>query len=219
MTTRATDSPLTFLRPDSLAAAVHSEAESDAALALRLRDGDTRAAEVLVLRYHRPLMGYLRRLGGQAAVAEELHQQTWLSVLQNAARFDPKGKDAGVGKNGVRHGSGPSFKAWLFRIATNKANDLWRRRRREPAGDWGLDSAAAAAPEARLENAEQAERLRAAIARLPEAQRQVLMLRYYGGLKFSEIAEALGCPLNTALGRMHKALLKLRTMMEDEVSA
>ena len=55
---------------------------------------------------------------------------------------------------------------------------------------------------------------RDAISRLPEAQRQVLMLRYYSGLKFIEIAEMIGCPLNTALGRMHKAMIKLKEMME-----
>ena len=49
-----------------------------------------------------------------------------------------------------------------------------------------------------------------AIAQLPESQRQVLMLRYYSEMKFVDIAVLLGCPLNTALGRMHKAMLKLK---------
>ena len=72
------------------------------------------------------------------------------------------------------------------------------------------------APDAshRMEGSEQEERLREAIARLPENQRQVLMLRYYSDLKFVQIAELLGCPLNTALGRMHKAMLKLKQMLE-----
>ena len=74
-----------------------------------------------------------------------------------------------------------------------------------------------AAPHAghRLEGTEQAEKLRRAIEKLPEAQRQVLMLRYYSNLKFVEIASLLGCPLNTALGRMHKATLKLKQLMES----
>jgi len=50
---------------------------------------------------------------------------------------------------------------------------------------------------------------------LPEAQKQVLLLRYYSNLKFVEIAQMLGCPLNTALGRMHKAMLKLKQLMEE----
>ena len=59
------------------------------------------------------------------------------------------------------------------------------------------------------------EKLKWAIGQLPELQRQVLMLRYYSNLKFVEIAEVLGCPLNTALGRMHKAMLKLKDLMEE----
>ncbi len=50
---------------------------------------------------------------------------------------------------------------------------------------------------------------------MPESQRQVLLLRYYSNLKFIEIAEMLGCPLNTALGRVHKALIKLRQVMGE----
>ena len=72
------------------------------------------------------------------------------------------------------------------------------------------------APDAsyRMQGSEQEEKLRRAIDALPENQKQVLLLRYYSGLKFIEIADMLGCPLNTALGRMHKAMLKLKQMME-----
>jgi RNA polymerase sigma-70 factor, ECF subfamily len=66
-----------------------------------------------------------------------------------------------------------------------------------------------------LENSEQVGKLRSAIERLPEGQRQVLLLRYYSGLKFVEIAQTLGCPLNTALGRMHKAMQRLKQLMEE----
>src|SRR5437867_3494038 len=68
----------------------------------------------------------------------------------------------------------------------------------------------------RLDGTEQDEKLRRAIDRLPEHQKQVLLLRYYSNLKFVEIAEMLGCPLNTALGRVHKAILKLRQVMGEE---
>src|SRR5206468_10021943 len=67
-----------------------------------------------------------------------------------------------------------------------------------------------------LEGSDQEQKLRRAIEQLPDAQKQVLMLRYYSSLKFVEIAQMLGCPLNTALGRMHKAMIRLREVMEDE---
>jgi RNA polymerase sigma-70 factor (ECF subfamily) len=178
----------------------------DEVLILRLRGGETAAGEVLVRRYYAPLMRYLQRLAGSDHLAEELHQQTWLSVLDHIEKFDP----AASGQGG--------FKAWLFRIATNKANDLWRSRGRERAAKEGLrliSETEGPAAGSRMEGTEQELRLREAIDKLPEPQRQVLLLRYYSNLKFVEIAELLGCPLNTALGRMHKAMLKLKQMMEN----
>jgi RNA polymerase sigma-70 factor (ECF subfamily) len=177
--------------------------ESDELLARRLRDGDARAGETLAKRHAVALLRYLQRVLRSDQLAEELHQQTWLSVLEHLDRFDGSGGPGG-------------FKAWLFRIATNKANDLWRSKGREKNAKEGLRLVtegqgpdAAAAPE----TAEQVDRLRWAIDQLPEAQRQVLLLRYYSEMKFVEIAEMLGCPLNTALGRMHKAMTKLKELL------
>ena len=170
-----------------------------------LRDGSPAAGEVLVKRYYQPLMRYLLRISGGEHLAEELHQQTWLSVLGHLDKFDKQSASGG-------------FKAWLFRIATNKANDYWRSSGREKNAKEGLKLVTDdVAPHAghRIEGTEQEQKLHRAISRLPEAQRQVLMLRYYSNLKFVEIAELLGCPLNTALGRMHKAMIKLKQLMEE----
>lgn len=182
-----------------------SGVESDESLLERLRAGESAAGEMLVGRYTSALLRYLQRLTGSNHLAEELHQQTWLSVLDHLDRFDPSSSSGG-------------FKAWLFRIATNKANDLWRSRGREKNAKQGLKLVSDdQAPHAgtRIEGDEQVARLLDAIQQLPENQREVLLLRYYSDLKFTDIAEMLGCPLNTALGRMHKAMLKLKQMMES----
>lgn len=181
----------------------------DEVLIQRLCVGETAAGDALCRRYAQPLLRYLQRLAGDG-MAEELHQQTWLSVLDNLEKFDPASVGNGGGANG-------SFKAWLFRIATNKANDHWRSRGRERAAKEGLRLVTDdELPHAghRLEATEQEQKLRRAIDQLPDAQRQVLMLRYYGNMKFVDIARTLGCPLNTALGRVHKAMIKLRQLME-----
>jgi RNA polymerase sigma-70 factor (ECF subfamily) len=202
---------------DSVAA---SGEGSDDSLVRRLRDGDVAAGETLVARHHAALMRYLQRLVG-AEAAEELHQQTWLSVLDHVDRFDPSlgaTSTAAGAAGGTAGGAAGGFKAWLFRIATNKANDLWRSRGREKSAKEGLKLVTEQTlPDAghRLEGTEQDEKQRKAIDKLPENQKQVLMLRYYSNLKFVEIAEMLGCPLNTALGRMHKAILKLRQVMGE----
>ena len=188
------------VKTDSLAPVV----VGDDSLVAKLRGGDMEAAEQLVRRHREPLVRYLVRLCRNEQLAEELHQQTWLSVLEHIGKFDAT--------------AGGGFKAWLFRIATNKANDYWRSSGRERAAKEGLKLVTdQEAPEAGagLAATEQQEKLKAAIDQLPEAQKQVLLLRYYSNLKFVEIAQMLGCPLNTALGRMHKAMIKLKQLMEE----
>jgi RNA polymerase sigma factor (sigma-70 family) len=178
---------------------------TDEALLVRLQAGESAAGDVLVQRYFQPLLRYLRRLAGDE-MAEELLQQTWLSVLDHMDKFDSA---SGIG----------GFKAWLFRIATNKANDHWRSRGREKAAKEGMRLIGTeweAPAGTQLEADEDGARLREAIEQLPESQRQVLYLRYYSDMKFVEIAEVLGCPLNTALGRVHKAMIKLRHMLDPD---
>jgi len=190
---------MVHVAPESVSPAV-----TDDALLQRLRGGDSASGEALVRRHSPALLHYLQRIAGEQ-LAEELYQQTWLSVLDHIDKFD-----ASI--------SGGGFKAWLFRIAANKANDLWRSRGREKAAKEGIklirDEEGPAAGH-RMEGYEQTEKLRHAIQLLPDTQRQVLMLRYYSDLKFVEIATIVGCPLNTALGRMHKAMIKLKQLMEQ----
>jgi RNA polymerase sigma-70 factor (ECF subfamily) len=179
---------------------------SDEALLLGMRSGQTSSGEELVRRYYAPLIRYLQRLTGSSSLAEEMHQQTWLSVLEHLDKFDASGKS----------GAASGFKSWLFRIATNKANDHWRSAGREKAAKEGLrlvTDGELPAADHRMESTEQERKLQAAIQQLPENQRQVLLLRYYSNLKFIEIAELVGCPLNTALGRMHKAMIRLKELM------
>jgi len=194
-------------RPESAAPVRRAEASdpSDSALVAKLRSGDNAAGDELVRRYVEPLVRYLRRLAGSDHVAEELHQQTWLSVLEHLDKFDPNTSNGG-------------FKAWLFRIATNKANDVWRSRGRDRLAREGLKLVVEIeGPDAsqRMRGSEDQQKLLTAVVQLPENQRQVLLLRYYSGLKFIEIADMLGIPLNTALGRMHKAMLRLKQLMES----
>lgn len=182
---------------------------TDEELVQRMRGGEAAAGETLCRRYHASLIRYLQRISRSEVTAEELFQQTWLSVMEHLDRFDPAASSGG-------------FKAWLFRIATNKATDVWRAHGRHRAAIEGLSRMTAVEERpasARMESTEEVNRLRRAIERLPESQRQVLMLRYYSGMKFVDIARTLGCPLNTALGRMHKAVLKLKAAMEGDRSA
>lgn len=202
MTAGTKDNPLATMQAQSSAV----QSLTDEQLVQRLCAGEAAAGQALVQRHHLHLLRYLQRLTGDDQLAEELLQATWLSALENLQRFQSWPVGGG-------------FKAWLFRIATNKANDLWRRRWRESVADQDLELVTDEQGQdasRRLESAEQQQKLLWAIEQLPANQRQVLLLRYYSGMKFIDIAQALGCPLNTVLGRMHKAMLKLKRWMEDE---
>ncbi len=180
---------------------------SDGELVVRLRNGDADAGETLARRHAPALLRYLHRLGGSPTLAEDLHQQTWLSVMDHLDRFDAAAPGG--------------FKAWLYRIATNKANDHWRSAGRERVARQSLRLFADdAVPDhgQRLVDTESQAELSKAIDALPDAQKQVVLMRYYSGMKFVEIAASLGCPLNTALGRMHKAMMKLRQLLNPDAA-
>ncbi len=119
------------------------------------------------------------------------------------------------------------FEPWLFRIAMNRLRDEMRRRKRQAkpmSGEsGGADDPMATmiaseddAPLQRMERDEQIEQMRRAIAQLPEADQQILQLRHAGGLSFAQIAETLEQPLGTVLARGHRAIGKLRKLMEAD---
>ena len=176
---------------------------SDDLLVGRMRAGESAAGEALYRRYHTMLLRYCHRLVGSEHAAEEALQLSWLSVLEHIDRFDPQATPGG-------------FKAWLFRIATNKCNDQFRAGGRARRMQEGLrlvtDQTVPSAAEPLIVS-ERARQVRAAIESLPENQKQIVLLRYYSGMKFVEIAKLVGCPLNTALGRMHKASLRLKELL------
>ena len=182
---------------------------SDESLVRRLLTGDEWAGEDLARRHCSSLLRYLQRLVRSEQLAEELHQQTWTSVLESLDKFD------------LTSGAG-GFKAWLYRIATNKAHDHWRSQGREKKVKEGLKLITdELAPDAahRIEGVEAEAKLRAAIELLPDNQKEILLLRYYANLRFVEIAQMLGCPLNTALGRMHKAMIRLRQLLAEPMES
>jgi RNA polymerase sigma-70 factor (ECF subfamily) len=163
---------------------------SDEDLVGRLVHGDEQALRELLRRYERPLSHFIYRHTGGRDV-EDLYQETWLRVVQHAARFDRSRR----------------FSTWLFHIAVNLCRD-WHRRAPpepvEPPRDSGADDLPAA--EARLD----AQRL---LSTLPELQREVVLLRYYQDLTEDEVAQILDCPKGTVKSRLHNALARLAAVV------
>ncbi len=176
-----------------------------------MAQGDSGAFDTLVHRYEDELFGYLRRYTRNAALAEDVFQNTFLQVWTKGKQFD----------------QGRSFRPWLYMIATNQAIDALRKQNRhnhlslEETRSFGhgegestrlaeLLEGQEADPADSMDWSESQEAVRNAVDQLPVIFREVLILAYYQGLKYREIAEILDMPVGTIKSRLHSSLLKLQ---------
>ncbi|MHC4607491.1 MAG: RNA polymerase sigma factor [Planctomycetota bacterium] len=158
-----------------------------------LQAGDAGAFERFVREFGDRIFRFVGRLVGPRW-AEDLTQEVFLRIHRSVGKYRPTG----------------SFKAWIFTLANNVCIDFLRKRRLETAELPEAQAGPESGPVDALTAVELRDAVLRAVERLPVEQRQVFLLREEAGLAFREIAEVVGCPLNTALGRMHYALLSLR---------
>jgi RNA polymerase sigma-70 factor (ECF subfamily) len=171
------------------------------------------AFDTLVEAYSARLYGYFYRLTGSRHDAEDLLQELFLRLVRMIGGYEHDGR----------------FDGWVFRIATNLVRDRVRRAKTAGGGQTaprvGADEVrsieehpdvAAAEPTQEMHRAEQIDQLQQAIARLPDAEREVILLRHFSQMSFREIADVMGTPLGTALARAHRGLARLRGLMTDE---
>ena len=172
---------------------------SDEELVARSLRGDTDAFGTLILRYRALVIGVAYRIAGDAALADDIAQETFIRLWSKLATFRPEG----------------SMKGWVCRIAANLTIDALRKQK--PTTDISrLDLAAGGkGPEGAALSSEQATQVRAALMRLPVDSRTVLVLREYEGLSYQEIADALRVPLGTVKSRLNDA----RGRLKDELHA
>src|SRR5262245_20073561 len=162
----------------------------------RLREGDFRAFDALFGRYAEPIHRFLSRRVGDSARAEDLTQDTFLSVIRGRGRYV----------------AGGSFRQWLYAIAANAARHDVRTRRRE--GDRLREVAKWSPTSVRDEAAAVHERaVRQALSLLADAQREVIVLHAYEGMTFEEIAQVLRTTGGAARVRAHRAYRKLRELL------
>ena len=158
----------------------------------------------LISQHQGSLFAFLYRTCGDADLAEDLMQETFVRALRASKRYRPQA----------------TVTTWLFSIAANLVRDHWRRRARR-GEELPLDEAALNA----LENPEedalrgmQHQRVQAALLSLPLEQRSALILRYYHDLSYQQIAQVLVCPLGTVRSRIHNGLVRLKEILVTEVS-
>ncbi|NLW86965.1 MAG: sigma-70 family RNA polymerase sigma factor [Planctomycetes bacterium] len=182
-----------------------AEPISDNELLRRHLEGDDESFGILMNRYRRELYNFLFRFMGDAALAEDVFQETFLQVHTSAAAFDQS----------------RTFKPWLFTIAANKGRDAMRSRQRRQTAP--LDATIAGDTEGRtsyadimpadipppdfsLLNTETRQAVEKIMSQMPEGLRVVLLLSYFDELPYKEIAEILNVPLGTVKSRLHAAV-------------
>jgi len=186
------------------------DAREIAELLARCQAGDKTAWDQLVDLYWQRLFGYALRATGNAELAQDLVQETFLRIVQRLGKYDDQGK----------------FEAWLFRILVNLVRDHGRSLSRHPTQSTVIDSDGQRIemtdemagkdprPYEPIDQREDVDRLQMALRKLSEGDRQILLLRHFADMPFKDIARTLNCPIGTVLARAHRALGKLRGIME-----
>ncbi len=179
-----------------------STAERDASNLSAAREGDERAFAALLSPYRGPLLAFLSRYAEDRHDAEDLLQETLVRVWRGLEGYEDRGR----------------LGAWLFTVARRVAIDASRttsRRSRVIEPGPVPPGVSGESPEGDLLIGELRLLLLQEVDRLPEEQREVLLLRQHAAMTFREIADTTDAPLSTVLSRMHYAVTKLRKVVRS----
>lgn len=182
---------------------------TDDVLVQSYANGNNEAFDTLLARHQGRLLNYITQLIGNRQQAEDVFQETFVKAIMTIRQ----GNYTESGK----------FGAWLARIARNLVIDQFRQEKAEPTlstDDDGVDilnrkELSEHTVEDGMVDLQIRDDVRRLVRELPEQQREVLVMRYYQGLSFKEIAEQTGVSINTALGRMRYAILNLRRLARE----
>jgi RNA polymerase sigma-70 factor (ECF subfamily) len=176
------------------------EPDDTAPLLARAAAGDAAAWRLLVERFGPRVFAFLRSYTHDSELAEEIAQSVFCTVARKLPDYVEQGR----------------FESWLFRIAINRLRDEMRRRKKH-ARPMDTDLLGDVGPAARTEehaSPEELAALREAMEQLSEPDRLVIDLRHQGGMGFQQMADLLGEPLGTLLARHHRALRKLKALIQ-----
>lgn len=174
-----------------------AEPDEDLLCVARCLRGDSAAFEPIVRRYERVLFAVARRMLGNYEDALDATQNAFIRAYQGLDTFDPERR----------------FYSWIYRIAVNECLNARRARRpNDPLTDQ-IEAAADGSPLAGVEAAEQSEVIDAALVRLSEDYRLVLVLRHFADLSYGEISDVIGVPEKTVKSRLFEARQRLGELL------
>lgn len=188
----------------------HDPAELASVIA-RAALGEEDAWRELMDLYARRVFAMVRSRLHSDELAEEITQSVFVTV---ATKLNRQGEGSGYSEQG-------KFEPWLFRITMNRVRDYCRKRARH-ATPTAPEHMGGLSAEPELDHAErdagmaEMNRLRDAMEQLSERDREIIELRHHGQLSFKQIAEISGDPIGTLLARHHRALKKLRDILESQ---
>ncbi len=174
-----------------------------------VRDGEARAFEVIFDRHANAAFSLAYRMCGRRAIAEDVVQESFLSLWRSGARYDR---------------ARGSVRSWILSVVHNRTIDAFRRAAVKDVRDVADEGIAQrlASPEltdTEVERRDDARLVRGALGELPADQRRVIELAYFGGFTHTQIAEMLDLPAGTVKGRMRLGLGKLRIALGDMTGA
>ena len=174
---------------------MNSVADED--LMLQVRNGAGEMLGVLFDRYHAPLYNFYAKLMGDRGVSEDLVQEVFLKILRYRESYRP----------------GTPFRAWMYQIARNARIDYFRKTPRQVAFE--PEMVPPVLPKDPAQQDQESTLLHRALMQIPEEKREVLILARFQELKYQEIAQLLGCELNTVKTRVHRALQELKQIFRQ----
>lgn len=188
-------------------ALVAGDAESDRQLVDQAKAGEPAACDALARRHRRAAYLLALQLLGNRDDAMDVTQDAMLRFFTTLKSFDATRR----------------VQPWLFTIVRNQVRDLWRRQQRRPGDAIGGSDALVGqlaapqpGPEADLHRRELKERVWRALAALPAEKREIIVLRDFHDLSYSDISQVLGIPIGTVMSRLHGARQRLRARLEEE---
>jgi RNA polymerase sigma-70 factor, ECF subfamily len=191
---------MTIVRPVNT---VSPTGPSDAGLMARVAVGDERALQMVYERYSPLVYGLARRVTASTAHAEEITQEVFVYLWQNPDRFDSERGTLRAFLGAVTH-----------RRAVDEVRRNTRRNAREDRVGSDVSNVVTVDPGDDLERSQLAERVRAAVSSLPAEQCEAVLLAYFGGCTFRQVAERLDIPEGTAKSRLRLGLGKLAVLLE-----
>lgn len=169
--------------------------DQEIALVAGCRKGSRQALETLVRQFEKPVFNAAYRMLGNADEAADVTQATFLKLIENIGRFDPKFR----------------LFSWIYRIAVNEAIDQLERRKRSGKPD---DPVCPDLLEDRLTASQLSEQVQLVLMELNEDMRTVITLRYFTECSYREIGEILGLPEKTVRSRLFTARRQLKSRLE-----